>query len=179
MKGVVFTEFLEMVEEEFGLEVVDSIITDSDLKSGGSYTAVGTYDHEEMVSLVINLSRRINVEVNDLLKVFGKYLMNRFVTMYPSFFERVDNGFDFLNTVHSYIHVEVKKLYPDAELPEFETLSMTDSRMELKYSSSRKMSGLALGLIEGCMDHFGQKVNIKLEDITEDGSQVLFEIEAE
>ena len=47
MKGIVFTEFLEMVEAQFGLDTVDAIIENSDLPSRGAYTAVGT-DMEKM-----------------------------------------------------------------------------------------------------------------------------------
>jgi len=32
MKGIVFTEFLELVEDKFGLEMVDNIIESSDLE---------------------------------------------------------------------------------------------------------------------------------------------------
>jgi len=32
MKGIVFTEFLELVENKFGLEMVDTIILNSNLK---------------------------------------------------------------------------------------------------------------------------------------------------
>ncbi|MBT8311465.1 MAG: hypothetical protein HKP23_01335, partial [Flavobacteriaceae bacterium] len=39
MKGIVFTEFLEMVEDKFGLEVVDTIIEKAELPSEGVYTA--------------------------------------------------------------------------------------------------------------------------------------------
>jgi hypothetical protein len=35
MKGIVFAEFLELVEEKFGLEVVDRILQASTLPSGG------------------------------------------------------------------------------------------------------------------------------------------------
>jgi hypothetical protein len=34
MKGIVFTEFLDLVEDKFGLEVLDKIITQSNLESG-------------------------------------------------------------------------------------------------------------------------------------------------
>ena len=57
MKGLVFTEFLEMVESKFGLEVVDNIIEHSELPSGGVYTSVGTYDFNEMLSLITNRLR--------------------------------------------------------------------------------------------------------------------------
>ncbi len=45
MKGVVFTEFIEMVEDQFSADMVDDIIDDAQPPSGGAYTAVGTYDH--------------------------------------------------------------------------------------------------------------------------------------
>jgi hypothetical protein len=56
MKGVVFTEFLEMVEGRFGLAMADRIIEAAQLPSSGAYTAVGTYDYTEMVHLVNALS---------------------------------------------------------------------------------------------------------------------------
>ena len=49
MKGMIFTEFLDMVEERFGLAVADRIIEAGGSSTGGAYTAVGTYDHREMV----------------------------------------------------------------------------------------------------------------------------------
>lgn len=47
MKGIIFTEFLEMVEDRFSPEIADRIIEASDLPSRGVYTAVGTYDHTD------------------------------------------------------------------------------------------------------------------------------------
>ena len=51
MKGVIFTEFLGMVADRFSEDMVDDIIEASDLPSGGAYTAVGIYDHGEIVAL--------------------------------------------------------------------------------------------------------------------------------
>ena len=52
MKGVVFNVFLEMVEDHFSYNMVDDLLLSLDLPSGGSYTSIGTYDVNEMVSLV-------------------------------------------------------------------------------------------------------------------------------
>src|SRR5262245_35992633 len=52
MKGVVFTEFLEMVGAKFGEDMVDDVILACELPSGGAYTSVGTYDHQELFALV-------------------------------------------------------------------------------------------------------------------------------
>ena len=74
MKGIVFREFISMVENEFSIETADEIITASNLKSEGAYTSVGTYPHEEMVELVSHLSAKTNITVPELLRTFGNYL---------------------------------------------------------------------------------------------------------
>ena len=71
MKGIVFTEFLEMVESEFGLEIVDQVITQSNLPNDGVYTAVGTYDPNELVTMVVKLSEIKGAPVPELVKAFG------------------------------------------------------------------------------------------------------------
>ncbi len=48
MKGIVFTNFFEMVEEKIGFELVDQLIEGTELATGGAYTTIGTYDHKEL-----------------------------------------------------------------------------------------------------------------------------------
>jgi hypothetical protein len=163
MKGVVFTEFLEMVEERFSEEVADQIIEACELPSGGSYTAVGTYDHGEMVQLVAALSAATGAPVPDLLRAFGRHLFHRFVGIYPQLFVGVRSAFDFLRGIETHIHTEVRKLYPDAELPRLECHEPAPDRMELVYRSSRPFADLAEGLIAGCAEHFGEDVRVTRE----------------
>jgi GGDEF domain-containing protein len=40
MKGVVFTEFMEMVEDRFSLEIAERLIEESNLASLGIYTSL-------------------------------------------------------------------------------------------------------------------------------------------
>jgi len=167
MKGIIFTEFIEMVEDKFGFEVADKIITSSKLPSGGAYTAVGTYDFDEIVQLVSNLSIKTGIGLSDLLFTFGDHLFSRFFSVYPHFFEGKKNTFEFLSELEDYIHVEVLKLYPDAQLPAIATEIMPDGNsMKMLYKSSRKMSDLALGLMTGCARHFNE--DIIVEKISED-----------
>ncbi|MFY7909484.1 MAG: heme NO-binding domain-containing protein [Emticicia sp.] len=176
MKGIVFTEFIEMVESKFGYEIMDDIIESSDLPSGGSYTAVGTYDHSEMVKLVIGLSDRTNIPIDQLLKAYGKHLFGIFMAGYPHFFKDIDNSFDFFEQIDKYIHVEVKKLYPDAELPKFDTLRIDNNTFEMHYKSDRKMADLADGLIEAAIEHFQEPATIEMQNVSEDRSIVKFTI---
>ena len=103
MKGVVFTEFLEMVEDHFSPDIADQIIENAELPSGGVYTAVGTYDHTEIVTLVQNLSAETKLGIDQLLHAFGKHLFGRFAEGYPTFFEDQHDAFQFLQSVEEYI----------------------------------------------------------------------------
>lgn len=154
MKGVVFTEFMDMVEEVFSDDVLDEIIDKADLPNDGAYTTVGTYDHEEIVQLVVALSETSNIPVPDLLEAFGKHLLGQFVKGYPQFFDEAKGVFDFLSNIDSYIHVEVLKLYPDAELPKFYHQQHSDQHLSMYYQSSRHFEDLAVGLIKGTLAHF-------------------------
>lgn len=177
MKGMVFTGFLEMVEEVFSPEVADRIITKSDLPSGGVYTAVGTYHHDEMVTLVTHLGTETNTPVPELLKAFGKYLFGKFASSHPQFFDGKQDAFSFLSGVEDYIHVEVRKLYPDAELPTFQYERPNADTLVMTYRSTRPFADLAEGLIQGCCAHFGEEVSIARKTIsTSPGTCVEFSL---
>ena len=161
MKGMVFTSFLEMVDEEFGFEVADQIIEASDLKSGGAYTSVGTYDYRELIQMVDHLSASCGLSSEDLSRAFGQYLFTQLADGYPQLVGKADSAYDFLEKVDSYIRVEVRKLYPDAELPEFICERPSDQHMIMTYRSPRPFGALAEGLLRACVQHFGEEVDIQ------------------
>ena len=177
MKGVVFTEFLEMVEDCFSPDIADQIVEASDLPSGGVYTAVGTYDHAEIVTLVQNLSAETKIGIDELLHTFGMHLFGRFVEGYSTFFEGEQDAFEFLQSVEEYIHVEVKKLYPDAELPSVIASLESPHHLKIIYRSDRNMGDLAHGLIEGCIKHFDEPIDIRRSHVpAEAGHQTEFDL---
>jgi len=163
MKGMVFTEFMEMVENRFSPDMVDDIIDDAQPASGGAYTSVGTYSHQEMVALVAALAKRSGLSVEALLQAFGEYLFGRFVVSHPNFFQTVDDAFAFLAGIEDIIHAEVRKLYPDAELPRFDIEHHDPHRLVMVYDSRRHFEDLAEGLLRGCAAHFGGQITIARE----------------
>lgn len=165
MKGIVFTEFLEMVEGRFGLAALDQIIGHAQLANDGAYTAVGTYDHQELIQLVSALSELTQVSVPELVRAFGQHLFTRFSVGYPQLFQGVDSTFDFLCRIEHHIHVEVRKLYPDAELPSFTYESGGTDDLVMLYRSRRPFADLAEGLIHGCIEHYGENIEVRREDL--------------
>lgn len=177
MKGIVFNEFLEMVEAKFGFIVLDNIIEKSNLPTKGVYSNIGTYDHNELVTMVVNLSNETKISIPDLLKAYGEYLFTTFEKNYSIFFENVNHIFHFFDNIDKIIHVEVRKLYPDAELPKFDSNIIDEKNMSLIYKSKKGLFDFAEGLMIGASKHF--KVNLKIDKelLNADGTEVKFNIQ--
>ena len=176
MKGIVFTEFLELVEKKFGLEMVDTIIQKSNLDSGGIYTSIGTYSFSEMLSLLTNLSNITSISIDDLLFVYAEHFFTVIEKSYPDMLTRYKDPIEMLSSIEHHIHVEVRKIYHDAELPTFEVLEKTDNKLVMIYKSSRAMHHFGLGLMNKTFEYFNTKSDISLEKIKEDGTIVKFTI---
>jgi len=175
MKGIVFSEFTEMVEEKFSVEMLDEIIMESDLPSGGAYTTVGTYDHNEIIQLVSKLSEKTDIEVDELVFTFGLHLARRFSIKFTDFFNEASHLFDFMKSLDNHIHVEVLKLYPDAELPKFTFDDSDPECLIMEYTSERGFSTLAHGLIIGVAQYYNESIDIEVEHI-EQNKHVLFKL---
>jgi hypothetical protein len=176
VKGIVFTEFLEMVEQRYSPDLVDDIIEDSDLSSDGVFTSVGTYPSADMTALVNALSERASTPVPDLLRAYGEHLFGRFHALYPDFVDGQDDALSFLATIEQVIHAEVRKLYPDAELPRFGVVWTDPDEVVMEYQSPRCLADLAEGLIVGSIQHFGETATCRREDLAADKSAVRFTV---
>lgn len=174
MKGLIFTELLELVEERFGYATANKIVESSLLPSGGVYTAVGTYDHKEIYVLVDRLSIESGIPAADLYRVFGEHLFSRLAKGYPHLIRRNNGLFAFLESIHGYIHIEVMKMYPDSQLPDFEWKRVGENSLQMLYRSERNLGHLAYGLIAGAMAFFEAKGEIQMEE--QSRGQVLFTV---
>ena len=174
MKGIVFTEFLDLVEVKFGVEMVDKIITQSELDSGGAYTSVGTYKFSEMLQLLQNLSKNTGISTDDLLLVYAEHFFSVLEASYPGLLNTYTDPIEMISSIENHIHVEVRKIYPDAELPMFEVVEKSNDSLIMIYKSSRAMHHFGLGLMNKTFEHFNSKAEIALEKIKEDGTEVKF-----
>ena len=176
MKGIVFTEFLDLVEEKFGLEMVDTILTKSDLESNGIYTSIGTYNFSEMLQLLQHLSNNTGLSIDNLLLVYAEHFFSVIEKSYPGLLATYKDPIEMISSIENHIHVEVRKIYPDAELPTFEVLEKTENSLVMIYKSSRAMHHFGLGLMNKTFEHFNSTATIILDKVKEDGTVVKFSI---
>ncbi|OLF75256.1 hypothetical protein AWH62_05380 [Maricaulis sp. W15] len=155
MKGVVFRQFIDHAEAAFGEALVDKVLDQADLPSGGAYTSVGYYDHAEMLTLVGKTSELTGQSVRELLVGFGNSLFAALIASHEQ--PGIIHPFDLMERIHGVIHRDVRKLYPDAEVPEIlVTARDGNARLVVDYHSTRPMADLCEGMILAALDHYGK-----------------------
>ena len=157
MKGIIFTEFFNFIEAKHGDDFVDDLLFESGLNAA-IYTSVGTYEFSDLAHLVGIYCQKTSTPAPVALHAFGHHLAGMFQTKFRHFYDRYEETFELLQHVDDHIHVEVRKLYPDAQLPKFRAKQISQDTMILEYQSCRPLADVALGLIEGSAAHFGQRV---------------------
>ncbi len=168
MKGVVFNILADLVEEKFGIEVWDALLQET--QQDGIYVSAEAYPDEDLFALVAAGSEKSGIPVNDLVKTFGEYMFPQFHRQNPDFFQPGMTLKEFLLTVDRVIHVEVRKLHPDASLPKFEYVDENDQELTMLYNSPRKLCMLAEGLIAGAATHFDAEYTLSHDTCMHDGA---------
>lgn len=172
MKGMVFTELLKMAESVMGENAVDEVLDDLDLESGGAYSAIGNYSCAELFTLVTAFGARLDMPLDQLQYQFGEWMFAHFAANYGVFFEGKANAFDMLDAIEDEVHVEVRKLYPNVELPSFQTDRPGAGQFRMIYHSDRPLVDFCHGLISACVAHFGEQASINVTRRPEDRGYV-------
>src|SRR4029078_2780814 len=109
----------------------------------------------------------------------GAHLFRTLATTYPVFLDGVASALQLLGGIETYVHGEVKKLYPDSEFPRFEVHDAGPGHLEMVYRSRRPLADLAEGMIQGCIAWFGDRVDLEREDLdAADGRAARFVLRA-
>jgi hypothetical protein len=158
MKGIVFNLLEQVVTRDHGENTWDDLLSSAGLT--GAYTSLGSYPDQDLGQLVGAASEALNVSAQDLIRWFGREALPALALAYPGFFEPHADTRSFLLTLNDIIHPEVRKLYPGADVPEFEFALLPDGGLRMGYDSHRKLCAFAEGLIEGAAAQFKQRVSI-------------------
>ncbi len=126
----------------------------------GVYTSLGSYPDAELYRLVGAAVEALGVDAGTILRWFGREALPLLAAQYPEFFALHTSTRAFVLTLNDIIHPEVRKLYPGADVPDFEFDASVPDRLAMTYRSHRKLCAFAEGLIEGAAGHFGEQVTI-------------------
>ena len=172
MKGIVFTILSDMVVEQMGMETWDTLLDQVELPSGGAYTSGALYDDSELFTLVGALSEHSGIPAQELVKAYGVFAFRHLAARSPVPVEPEKMHLkDFLLSLNSVIHTEVKKIYPDADLPNFGFEQPDQHTLVMVYDSHRKLCALCEGLIEGAAKFFETEVSVSQTQCMHEGAE--------
>jgi hypothetical protein len=156
MKGIIFNLLEEVVRRECGEEAWEELLESA--RVDGAYTSLRSYPDEDMMKLVTAASSALNMPVDALTRWFGRNALPLLATRYPQFFEGHTSARTFLLTLNDIIHTEVRKIYPGAEVPEFDYETSSPDVLVMGYKSRRKLCALAQGFTEAAAAHYGEEL---------------------
>lgn len=159
MKGVIFNILEEMVEQHCGMAVWNEIL-DQQLPGEGVFISSESYPDEQLFSLVEAVCAKTNQPMEQVVGAFGEFMFQQLAGRYPEFVEDPADLKSFLKSVDAVIHVEVRKLYDNPNLPSFDYSEPSSDSLIMRYTSPRKLCILAEGLIRGAATHYAAEVEI-------------------
>lgn len=172
MKGILFREFLDLLEKEFGMETLDSVLTLAGpmLSTNGAYTTVGTYPHQELLSLIEATLSITSANLDNMLNVYAEGLMQSFERSHPSFFSAHKDLVSFLLNVEGQMHAGVRKLYADAKPPTLDVSQIDDSSLKLCYRSLRPLSIVVQPLVRAAAKRYKTGIQLEQVEVSSDGT---------
>jgi hypothetical protein len=159
MKGIVFNLLEEVVRRDHGEDTWDRLLDAAGLD--GAYTSLGNYEDEDLSRLVAASARTLGLAEYDVVRWFGREALPLLARKYPALFARYPSTRPFVLALNDIIHPEVRKLYPGADVPEFDYDNTSPDVLIMTYRSRRRLCAFAEGLVEGAAAHFGENVRFE------------------
>lgn len=167
MKGLIFTSLIEYSEQTYGLEFVERMLGSLELSTAGAYTGVGTYPSGELLAMIDYLADHTDAENEELQADLGKFTFDALARRYPQLLATYSSSFECIYEVDQTIHRNVRKLYPDAELPNIGAqLDDGGNTLRLQYESRRPLMHFARGLLHGCAEFFDEEISVEMTDLS-------------
>lgn len=166
MKGLLFNVVEDVVSEAMSADAWDDIIDQAGVH--GAYTSLGNYDDADLFSIVAAAADAAGLDAADTLRLTGRVGFAHLVKRAPHLLDGLDDWKSVLASLDDIIHPEVRKIYPDAQVPGFATDDV-EGGLLVTYTSQRGLCALADGLMVGAGLWFDETLAVTHESCVHDG----------
>lgn len=169
MHGIIFSELKRYAEDRLGDDCWRELLVEAGLDSR-LYLAVTTYPDEEAIALVGAAAARAGLPVPAALEGFGVFIAPTLLSMYKSHVRPEWRTLDLLENTEPTIHTVVRRRNPGASPAVLRCTREASDRLELVYSSERRLCPLAIGIVRGVAAHYGEQITIDQTQCMYDGA---------
>jgi hypothetical protein len=170
MHGVFHKGFRDFVLEEYG-DRAWAAARDASGVDRQVYLAVNYYPDAEFISLVEGVDSAVDDSPFDFLEAFGRFMAGRLLDTYG---RTVDDGWDALTVVEraeSDVHAALREHNPELSPPRLDCTREGPDRVRVVYESSRRLCPVAVGLVRGVGEEFGEALSVTEERCVHRGDE--------
>jgi hypothetical protein len=121
---------------------------------------VTEYPDEEAVALIGAIAAKTGKSQRAVLEDFGEFIAPHLLALYRHMVKPEWRTLDLLENTEQTIHRVVRLRNPGARPPELRTDREGDEVL-ITYRSSRRMCGVAVGIVRGLAAHYNEAIEIK------------------
>lgn len=158
MKGTVVSTWVRTCRDLYGNEVINKSLKSINWSEDIIFTPLEDVDDKKIFALVNSISKNVNVPINKLWQIIGENNLIKFEEDYPVFFKRT-NLFKFLNSLN-FVHSIIMKKIKGAKPPGMMIEIASSKSIYMTYQSKRDLYDYFLGLLNGSVKFFNEKVEI-------------------
>jgi hypothetical protein len=158
MHGSLFSGFKQFVVQSHGLATWNAVIHTTG--GQGWYLSTHTYPDSELEALVDASATLAGKTPEAVWEDFGAALVPHLVMLYGAYLLPHWRTLDLLENVERVVHRTVRMRDKAAEPPQLRPTRTSPNEVEIEYTSTRRLCGLAVGICRGVAAHYREEVTI-------------------
>lgn len=160
MHGIVHAEFREYAVGRLGADGWAQVARRAGLEERG-YGPGASYPDEELLGLVLAVSRAAGEPVDAVLSDFGTAIVPSLLEVYGSFVDPRWGAADLLEHVERVVHRTIRLQDPEATPPYLTAERRAADEVVLRYTSPRRLCAFGKGLVHGVAAQYGRRASIE------------------
>ncbi len=159
MHGIIFQELQQYVEEKLGGEAWASLLQESGMP-GRVFMPTQVYPDDDAVVLVTTASKITGNPAGAILEDFGKYIVPDLYKLFGMLIRPEWKTLDVVEHTEQSIHTAVRAKDPSAAPPAITCHRQGPKEVLVEYRSARKMCSVAIGIVKGLAEHYGENIEV-------------------
>ncbi len=159
MHGIIFGELKKYVDTKMGGDAWNRLLSDAGLGTK-MYMPIKEYPDEEAVAIISAAAKILKRDVSRIQKDFGEFIAPDLLKLYHRMVKPEWKTLDLIENTEDTIHRVVRLRNPGAKPPELKTQRKGPDHVVITYASSRKMCGVAIGIVKGIARHYNEKIRV-------------------
>ena len=170
MKGVVYVELLELLDDLHSMEFTEQGIEEAGVVSGGAYNALGQFDDLEFVALTGAYQHLIGHEITEELYELCERVVRRCILDYPRLFPDHGTLPDTLERMESLIYLKGALYETDTTTHPDYIDQISPNQMVLNHHGDPHLTEFTAALIHGCAAHHHIHADVHCLPVNQSGT---------